>query len=223
MSQDPNIEQLTFALGGLEITVRRRPHEQESEVSSSTPSPGFLGSLAGPRAVETQPRAASPAWSVVSSPSVQPWSEAWTAALLAARIPADFEGLDLAPVERLSRRLRSSTSGWSPLARLGRALRAGVSARQVLDGHLGCVQSGPPIQLPNKVFCVLRGAPGVGSGWTESAHIYFAAVSGGPGRTFHPDSISHAFATITEAEAYFIGCRVAWPAEVVPGRLPNRN
>ena len=223
MSQDSSIEELSFAFGDLEITVRRRSQDQDSGISDILPSPGSSGSLAGPRAVEQSLRAESSVWSLTSSTTLHPWSEAWVAALLAARSPTDFEALDLGPVQHLIRRLRSASAGWSPAARLGRALRAGVSARQVLDGVLGCVQAGPPISLPNKVYCVLRGTPGVGAGWTNSAQIYFAAVSGGPGCTFHPDSISHAFPTVTEAEAFFIGCRVQWPAELVPGPLVNRN
>ena len=121
----------------------------------------------------------------------------------------DLLALDLSPVEHLVKRLRAQSQAWGPLARLGRALRAGVIARRRLSG-LGGFAPSPSVPFTNSIYVVLRGSPGFGPCFTTSAARYFEVV-GLPGGGFHRDSISHAFPTRAEAEAYLIGAEARWP------------
>lgn len=212
MSGEPYpVDDLVIQLGELTISWRRgRASSAGSETQLRSP-------LAGPRAAASQAATAgrrgqdssptSTAWEVVGVGSA--WSESWTEALIRAESAAAIADLDLSPVSALIGRLRGSDQEWTPLARLGRALRAGLGAQAALAGRLNPVAS-PRIPYPNKIFVVLRGAPGQPAGFTEDSSIYFRVV-GGAGRTFHPNSVSHSFATRAEAEAYIIGSGEPWP------------
>ena len=109
-------------------------------------------------------------------------------------------------------RLLARPSGWTPLARLGRAYRAGLVAKSNLADEPVWLNA-PSIPLRDTVYVVLRGKPGQRAGWTTTYGVYARAVSGGDQSRFHPQSVSHAFATKTEAEAYVLGAEVEWPLE----------
>lgn len=207
MSQE--VDQLTVNIGELEITVRR------NRTASSGSSPSGP-SLAGPRATAATAAPAglaeSPtgsAWSVVGRDRPAPWTREWEADLFSASDQASILAVDLQPVEHLATRLSSSATTRTPLARLGRALRAGLGARYVLRGEAASCTS-PDTGLRSRIFVVLRGAPGFEPCHTESAEVYFKVVHGG-GSSFHRESVSHAFATRAEADAYIIGAGERWP------------
>ena len=211
---DP-VEEIALQLGDLRITVRQVNQGSRRIVQQSN-QPGSSGSLAGPRPVELA-RATSPtsvsSWEHVEE-SAEIWSDAWKEALLAADTQESIEQIDLGPVVHLARRLRSGRAEWSPLSRVGRALRAGLAAKTKLSSGCRLRVSSPQLNLTNKVFVVLRPGPSGRVGWTKSPTAYFRAV-GSATSSFASESVSHSFPTEAEAEAYCIGAGVRWP----PGPL----
>ena len=79
------------------------------------------------------------------------WTPGWEADLLSCRTPADFERLDLSPVEHLARRLRATRSDGTPRARYNYT---------------------PDAPQANRVYIVLQGAPDKPGGWTEDYLAY---------------------------------------------------
>jgi hypothetical protein len=75
-----------------------------------------------------------------------------------------------------AKQLSAEQSGWTALARLGRALRAGLSARNKLDG-VGSYERSPDLGLTNRIC--------------HSAHCQ--AVRSPGLHQLHPRSVSHAF------------------------------
>ena len=206
VATDP-VTDLTLQIGELRITISSPDRRGLSHQSVHTEVPV---SLAGPRAQEASPSSAS-SWSLIgAAPAV--WSTEWVRTLICAKGPEDYEAIDLTPVSHLACRLRSQArSGWTPLRRLGRALRAGLSARDCLrNPYPTAVVRSPSLDLKNLVFVVLRGGPRGRAGWTKSPEIYFRAV-GGAGEPFDINSVSHAFPSEVEAEAYCNGAGVRWP------------
>lgn len=120
--------------------------------------------------------------------------------------------MNLSPVAHFSARLRDLGAEWTGLARAGRALRAGISAREVLLGEQGAVVESPKLNIYNKIYVVLRAAPPHLPGWTTSLKVYrrFTHTSDGH---FHRLSVSHAFPSRAEAEAYVLGARAEWPPQ----------
>ena len=183
--------------------------QAESFASGHSPS---RASLAGPQ----RPSSDEDSWSEVTEPvSQQPraWSDDWVVELEAATTPVLLLALDLQPVEHLTSRLRSY-GDWSPLARLAFALRAGYGARLVLAGRRSTLfhvvrQSG----VPNRFYIVLRGAPDHRPGWTDSFAVYRTHVAGSGSERFHRESVSHAFASKAEVEAFLIGAGRRWPPQ----------
>lgn len=130
--------------------------------------------------------------------------------MIAADTPAALESLDFSVVQYLESRLRATSGGWTPLARLARALRLGVLAGLQLRGQPVPRVTRPDIPLANRVYVVLRAAPGSSPGWTDKYELYLSAVRGASSR-FHPSVISHAFSSQAEAEAFCIGAETGWP------------
>lgn len=121
-----------------------------------------------------------------------PWSPEWQLQLLSSESAEAILEVDLTPVDHLDRRI-GSAGEWTDLARFGRALRAGVSARRVLEGACRAVVSSPPSPLFNRIYVVLRGGAGNPPGWTDLQFVYRARVRGPGGEKFDPGSVSHSF------------------------------
>ena len=187
-SGEADLESVTLALGGLEITVRRRARPAET----AAPESDFGFELVTPEAGET--------------------TEATEEEVLAARLPQDLARLALPQLEALGRRLTGAGGEWSGPARVARAYRAGLGARRHLAG--GHKIDSPALQgLRNVYYIVLRGPRNPEGLWTRSYQIYAAAVraEGGPRGSFDRESSSHSFATLAEAEAYLLGAGRSWP------------
>lgn len=79
-------------------------------------------------------------------------------AILKARVAGEFEAL----VPRLllpaanHPSLDSLNPTWTPVARIGRALRAGISARRVLSGQFSKQAQSPHLPFKNKIYVCLR-------------------------------------------------------------------
>lgn len=187
--------------------------------------PRDSGALAGPSratvpaVVGSSATSEAASWSVVElaeASSFAPWSWEWESALLAASSPEEVLAVDLSVIDHLSNRLRTTSAGWSPRARLGRAFRAGLIARQVLDKHyVKPANLGGPT-LPCRFYIILRAASGRLSGWTDDYIQYRDQVITKDGG-FAAGTVSQAFASRAEAEAYLLGAREPWPAA-----LPRR-
>lgn len=134
-----------------------------------------------------------------------------------AQTAGELAGLRLTFLSHLATKLRGQHSEWTPWARIGRAFRAGIIARRRLDGVF-LEEASTNIPFRNTYYVVLRGRGNSHGFWTTSYEIYLAGVrdqTGGP-RSFHPDTISHAFASHAEAEAYLAGARRPWPVASLP-------
>lgn len=226
MSADQEVDELCIAVGDLVVKVSKAkaaPTSGYSGASSRSSAvsdpPRESGALAGP----SGPLAPAPAgagapseagsWRVVGTEEPEPgvpWSWAWETELLAASSPDEVLAVDLEPVDHLGARISSTSAGWSPRARLGRALRAGLIARRLLDGlSVRPANIGGPT-LPTRFYIILRAAPGRLAGWTEDYILYRDQVIHRDGN-FHSGTVSQAFASRAEAEAYLLGAREPWP------------
>ena len=190
--QDPEIETVVVQLANLELTITAR-------VLPST----------GTRSIEVAPSSSERAATFEDphriSERLENQAIAATSATACAALPLRF-------LSHLTSRLRGSGEEWNPQARLGRAFRAEVVSRRQLDGLIQEGQS-PSIPHRNSVYVVLRDQHHGVAFWTSSYSVYGSAVFEEGGRHFSNRSISHAFASQAEAEAYCAGARTRWPAE----------
>ena len=132
---------------------------------------------------------------------------------ISASGPTALGALSLPFLAYLAPRLRGTNSTWFSSARLARAFRAGVIARRRLNGEvLDSTSEGIPFR--NCIYVCLRTAGNCTVGfWTANYALYWARVRINVANEFHPDSISHAFASRAEAEAYLRGARRIWPPQ----------
>ena len=108
--------------------------------------------------------------------------------------------------------LASSDSEWTAAARAVRALRAGFSARRVLQGHFHLVAKSLSIPWNNQFYIVLR-TNRHPSGWcTSSCELYTAQLC--VGTDLEEGSISHGFPSLSEVEIYLRGAHRQWPCEL---------
>ena len=98
--------------------------------------------------------------------------------------------------------------------RAERAWESGTWARFALESRIGVPRPSKPIELPNKIYVVLR-APGYSCPlFCESAATYRAVV-----REFK-GTISHGFPSKTEARIYCGAAGFSWPEQAYQWR-PN--
>ena len=222
MNQNTEVEELALEVGQLRIRVSRRegyrstPLRVGASSSSSTSSQlPSSGALAGLRATEPEAHtelASIFSWSEVGEDlsTSGPWTPEWFEALARADSPTTLKELDLSPISHLISRLRTTSAGWDPEARLARALRAGVLARHWLDNRpLTAANVGGPT-LPSKFFIVLKAGPGLSPEWTGDYTTYLGQVCKQP-HEFWPGTVSQAFASRAEADAYLLGAQEPWP------------
>lgn len=202
---DP-VEEVTVQLGNLEITLKVKQLGSGSGASSSA---GFeLVSADGSSSAVTLPIAeAAPSVPVIATPA-----PSLDERVLAARTPGDFAELPLDFLDHLKRKLSASDRAWVPAARIGRAYRAGLVARKHLDNEY-CDLRSPSLTIKNTIYVVLR-TPGFLTGfWTADFSVYQRLVINCPQSKngFQPTSVSHAFPSRAEADAFLEGARCPWP------------
>lgn len=153
-----------------------------------------------------------------TSPSIAPESFAGELTLakqdqvLAATSVAQLERLELPFLNLFAERLRPVHGVWTPKARVIRAFRAGIAAHRRLQG-VYCEFSSIDIPFRNSVYICLRGGADPEPFWTTSYNTYINRVRGSHS-DFHGDSVSHAFPSRTEAEAYLAGSLQPWPQQL---------
>ena len=99
--------------------------------------------------------------------------------------------------------------------RVHRALRAGLSARDKLDGRVRATVSSPLLpQTPSTTWYVCLRCQAFPSGFlTEFYRIYASKVIDRRGN-FEVGSISHSFNSLVEVAAYLAGASAQWPVEL---------
>ena len=191
--QDSSVESLTVQLAGLELTISARRLEP-----GETPQP------AAEVGVAPTPEVTSDPYNI---------STELEDSVIAVREAAGLAAIALPFLTFLEGRLRGAHAVWTPRARLARAFRAGVIARRHLNGEFQTGTS-PAIPFRNSLYITLREAGNDITGfWTTSYSTYTRRVGhyNPTNGSFHPDSVSHAFPSSAEGEAYLVGARRRWP------------
>lgn len=121
--------------------------------------------------------------------------------------PIFLEGLTRDPT------LQSPHPQWTSAARLGRALRAGISAARVVAGRFHKQARSPPIPFPNEIYICLQCRDYPRGFWTWH-YLVFIEIVGDAELGFQRGSVSHAFPTLVEGEVFLRGAGRQWPVEV---------
>lgn len=124
---------------------------------------------------------------------------------LAELLPIFLDGLTRDPS------LRSLHSLWTPAARLGRALRAGISAARVLAGRFHKQARSPSIPFDNELYLCLACREYPHGFWTLHYLIFLEFVGDRESGGLQTGSVSHAFPTFAEGEAFLRGAGQQWP------------
>ncbi len=204
-SDSEGVETVTITLAGLELTISARP------APSTTRGEPARIVVESASASESTPERSTDLV-VYHDPFSLP-EELKDQAVRAATI-ADLAAIPLPFLAYLTPQLRTANQEWTARARLARAFRAGVIGRKRIEGqYLDEVSLGLPLR--NQIYICLRGRFGGSPFWTKSYGIYLDRVrSDIPGQTFESESISHAFPSRAEVQAYLVGAQFQWPQEV---------
>ena len=204
---DP-LEEITLRVRDLEITVTVRA------VGSGVASSGSgiqVESTPTPPAVEAG----------ATGPGPEPYQELYPISsgledrVIRACTAHDLGQLNLPFLDHLVSRLRAEDRVWNPRARVARAFRAGLVARLRLNGVYSG-EASPGIPFRNSYYVVLRCLDLPHGFWTNNYQTYHIEVSRGAlaNQDFHPDSVSQAFPSHSECEAYLAGARRPWPPQL---------
>lgn len=196
---DP-VEEITLRLAGLEITLSVR--RTGGEGPSSSTAHGF----------EIVESSASGTGSYTGEPieviEISPVSREFEERVLRASSAGELEQLPLPFLDHLLPRLRAAHTIWTPKARLARAFRCGIAARRRADG-IYCEASALGIPFRNCFYICLKVPSGEPAFWTNDYQLYLSKVRGPAG--LHPDSVSQAFASHCEVQAFLVGAQKQWP------------
>lgn len=206
---DQELESVIVQIGGLELTISaRRVGSQSSDsngASSSTPATATVEGNSAPTS-ETLAGFSDP-FSITRAIEDE---------VIAAETPAALTAINLPFLTYLERRLKDCFADgvitWSAKARVVRAFRAGCLAFRRLTGEIA-PETSPGVPLRNSFYICLR-EPGndLRGFWTTSYSKYWNRLRAETNsHEFHPDSLSHAFPSRSEAEAYLLGARRRWP------------
>lgn len=120
------VEEVTFQLLGLEITVTARRVSPAAEPSPSSPSVGVTLN----RVVEPGPP--TPSGFILG---YDPVDQGLIEQTLDTRTPAALHLLPIDFLNYLVNQLRSNSNQWTPRARIARGFKAGIQARLRLGGE----------------------------------------------------------------------------------------
>ena len=209
-STDP-VESITFRLGALELTISARPIPGASR-ASSLGSFELVEHTSGASVVARSSGQFSPRGEGEDQTTE---GDSLRTQALRAEGPTALSQLPLDHLSYLLTRLRGGDKLWTPSARIGRAFKAGCVARIRLDGGVSPISS-EGIPFRNSYYIVLRGAENSPGFWTNSYTTYITQIGVRTGGVhgLHPDSISHAWATHAESEAYLAGAGLPWPRKL---------
>jgi hypothetical protein len=201
---DPLVDELTIALGDLEVTVRRRPgatgraESPEDEAFELVTDPG----AAEPDRTPGYPRDEQLA---TAEPDLE-------TRILQATTAEQLGEFDLAALRPLVRRLRSANAEWTAQARIVRAYRAGLAAKNKLAGRWGIsAPASPEIPYAVRYYIVLRGRRGAPPFWTYNRLRFFDRVGGPEGRGIAYGVVCQGLPSQAEADAFLLGAEQPWP------------
>eukprot|EP00438_Fugacium_kawagutii_P031299 Skav215458 [mRNA] locus=scaffold1025:78612:79202:+ [translate_table: standard] len=191
--EDREVRELTlsFERFSLRLTVAVIPNSDGVEVTAAPSAPASASSRGG-----------------VSRAAIE--------RLLNSSGPDDLAAVSSPQLLGLQTQLRGTDAVWTPAARIGRAFRAGVIAARRLEG-IFCDLTSPSIPYRNQVYVVLRGPNHPEGCWTTDYNLYLDAVGEGTTGGFARQSVSHAFPSHAEAEAYLAGAGQVWPRQMASG------
>ena len=193
---------VTVRLGDLELTITAR---RVPAAGPSSDDGGFELVSASAAEVTEGPE---------STPPPEAFAGEVTFALqeraLAAVTIHQLENFGAPFLSFFSDRLRPIHPTWTPRARIARAFRAGVAAQRRLSGVF-CESASLALPLRNSIYICLRGGDNPEPFWTTSYTLYIGRVRGARS-DFHRDSVSHAFPSKAEGEAYLVGACQPWPS-----------
>ena len=198
---DEDIRELTVRLQHCSVTVRIEPSETSASASRQAPPAPSDGESVRARV----PLAGSSSSSTVLEDDLR---------VLDLSSPTELGALDLGHLNSLAASLGACSGGWTARARLGRAYRAGVSARLVVQGRFDYQQASATLDVRNKFYVCLRCSKRPSGFWTSSARTYFTNISGPSGEKFCPTSVSHAFSSKAEVFVFLAGAQATWPEEL---------
>lgn len=127
---------------------------------------------------------------------------------LSELLPIFLDGLTRDPA------VQSSHPLWSPAARVTRALRAGISAARVVSGRFNKQARSPPIPFENELYICLTCRAYPRGFWTLYYLVYIEIVGDRESGGFEAGSVSHAFPSFAEGEAFLRGAGRQWPVEL---------
>ena len=197
-AEEEDVDELTVTLGALQLSIRsRRGATQPAQAGNAGPEPE----------AEQAPEPAA------EEGDERPPEE--HLALLRSTTAEEFATFDLAVLRPLCRNLRSPDQRWTARARIARAFRAGLSARNRLDGVWGeGTPASPAIPFRNRYYIVLRG-PGDGAAfWTTEGRLFLARVQGPDGAAFADGVVCQSLPSLAEADAFLLGAGSGWPAQL---------
>ena len=181
-TEDRDIDSITLRVAGLEIEVRRAR-------GSTEPDLGF---------------------EVVEPPSEASAEQTLDQAVLDATTPGALQALDLPHLEPFARAL-TSCGEWSAQARVARAYRAGLSARQCQDQSLYCPLPSPTLPgLKNCIYIILT-TPKFRREAGLASIAYSLPPFGGQRGRLDKKALCHAFASQAETDSYLSGAGRRWP------------
>ena len=210
MSQpsDPAVDELTIALGDLQVTVRRR-QGATGRAASPVDEEFELVSEAGGPAEPDRTRTLQNAPAAHAEPDLDE-------RILQATTAAQFAGFDIPALRPLVRQLRSPHTEWTTQARIIRAFRAGLAARNKLAGRWGpSAPTSPEVPFAARFYGVLRGRRGGAPFWTNSRNRFFEQVEDPDRRGFAYGVVCQGLPSQAEADAFLLGSGQPWPEMLV--------
>ena len=203
-----DLDSICIRVGRLKITIEQgggpdepvalsRPSASASaaEGDSSQTSTGPLAGEAGASHEEPEP---------FRSPGAQ---------FLAADTAFALSALQLGSLEHLADSL-GSAGAWDGRARIARAYRAGVSAKEVIEGEVAFPVASPKIEIKNKFYVCLRSSAFPQGFVATSYRDFLRGCPKEPSGRLEAGSVSHAFGSRAECLAYLAGAEKQWPRDI---------
>lgn len=199
-TDDPEVVELDIQFSGLSITVRGPPTTAASFVQQVTSGNHGQDSEARPAPSSAPSSEEPPRSSVRSRPTSTRVGES------RASVEASFDSCPSTWIGAAGSRL--SGSRLSPTERAQRAWKAGQWARAVRQGRVSSPNRTETIDLPNRIWCVVRGPQGGDPRVFHSSRDFFSYV----GDLSQSHTLCHAWPSETEAKIYFEGAGVIFPS-----------
>ena len=196
--EDEDLNELSISLGELHLSIRTRR-------SATTPA---QAGYAGPEPEAEEAPAQEPAAAAEDENAQQ-------RALLRSTTVEEFLTFDIPVLRPLCRNLRSPDQRWTNRARIVRAYRAGLAARNRLDDAWGeGTPASPGIPFRNRYYIVLRGRGDGAAFWTTEGRLFLDRVQGPAGRAFADGVVCQSLPSLAEADAFLLGAGEPWPDQL---------